>query len=325
MLFADQNVVADKLAKLSAEEVERLFKRLESLSENESETILAMELQLDQEHERTTIRRFPQFDVQLKLKDEEFINPPKAAQRNWLLRRALDEFASDLKHLDAVSRRFVAGSARPRLETVPWGAHPATYDDHNLIIAGQQVMQDWEMPLMDAMAKVVTESHGDVLELGFGMAFSATCIQKYGVKSYMAIEPNDEVVKRFNEWKEQFAGRDIRLIHGRWQDVHHQLEDETFDGVFFDTVPTAEDEYLHEVIDNVVMAEDFFPIAARVLRPGGVFTWYTNEIDTLSRSHQRLIRKYFRSYEVTVAEPLHPPEDCHYWFADSMVVVKAVK
>jgi hypothetical protein len=97
------------------------------------------------------------------------------------------------------------------------------------------------------------------------------------------------------------------------------------DGVFFDTVPTFEDEYLREVIDNVVMAEDFFPVAARVLRPGGIFTWYTNEIDTLSRRHQRLIQKYFRSFEVTVCRPLYPPEDCHYWFADSMVVVKAVK
>ncbi|HEX2270345.1 MAG TPA: amino acid adenylation domain-containing protein [Pyrinomonadaceae bacterium] len=325
VLFADQNVIADKLATLSTDEVERLFARLDALSEDESETILAMELQLDQERERTTIRRYPQFEVQLKLKDEEFIKPPKEAQRNWLLRRALDEFASDLKHLDVVSRRFVAGSARPRLETVPWGSHHAEYDEHNLFIAGQQVMQDWELPLMDAMAKVVTESHGDILEAGFGMALSATCIQKYGVRSYTIMEANDEVVKRFHEWKKQFPGRDIRLLHGRWHDTHHQVPDESMDGVFFDTVPTFEDEYLREVIDNVVMAEDFFPVAARVLRPGGIFTWYTNEIDTLSRRHQRLIQKYFRSFEVTVCRPLYPPEDCHYWFADSMVVVKAVK
>lgn len=325
VVFADQNLIADKLATLSAEQVEQLFARIEALSEDESETILAMELQLDQERERTTIRRFPQFEVQLKLKDEEFIDPPKEAQRNWLLRRALDEFTSDLKHLDVVSRRFVSGSARPRLETVPWNAHQATYDEHNLFIAGQQVMQDWELPLMDAMAKVVTESHGDILEAGFGMALSATCIQKYGVRSYTIMEANDEVVKRFHEWKKQFPGRDIRLLHGRWHDTHHQVPDESMDGVFFDTVPTFEDEYLREVIDNVVMAEDFFPVAARVLRPGGIFTWYTNEIDTLSRRHQRLIQKYFRSFEVTVCRPLYPPEDCHYWFADSMVVVKAVK
>ncbi len=325
VLFADQNVIVDRLETMNVGEVEKLFAKLEALSEDESETILAMELQLDQERERTTIRRFPQFEVQLKLKDEGFINPPKEAQRNWLLRRALDELTSDLRHLDVQSRRFVAGSARPRLETVPWGSHHAEYDEHNLFIAGQQVMQDWELPLMDAMAKVVTESHGDILEAGFGMALSATCIQKWGCRSYTILEANDEVVKRFHEWKKQFPGRDIRLIHGRWHDTHHQVPDESKDGVFFDTVPTFEDEYLREVIDNVVMAEDFFPVAARVLRPGGIFTWYTNEIDTLSRRHQRLIQKYFRSFEVTVCRPLYPPDDCHYWFADSMVVVKAVK
>lgn len=326
VLLPDENLVAEKLATLSAVEIEQLFARIEALSEDESETVLAMELQLDQEHDRTTVRRFPQFEVQLTLKDEAFINPPKEAQKNWLLRRALDEFASDLKHLDVLSKRFVSGSARPRLTApVTWDAHQASYQDHQLIIAGQQVMQDWEAPLMEAMAQVVTEAHGDVLEVGFGMAISATYIQKFGVKSYTIIEPNDEVVKRFHEWKKQFPGRDIRLVHGRWHDVQHQLGDETFDGVFFDTVPTFEDEYLREVIDNVVMAEDFFPVAARVLRPGGIFTWYTNEIDTLSRRHQRLIQKYFSSFTVTVAGPLYPPEDCHYWFADSMVVVKAVK
>jgi amino acid adenylation domain-containing protein len=49
VLFAGQDVVADKLAKLSADEVEQLFARLEALSEDESETLLARELQLDQE------------------------------------------------------------------------------------------------------------------------------------------------------------------------------------------------------------------------------------------------------------------------------------
>src|SRR6185369_3183114 len=41
VMFAEQNVVADKLATLSADEVEKLFARLEELSEGESETILA--------------------------------------------------------------------------------------------------------------------------------------------------------------------------------------------------------------------------------------------------------------------------------------------
>jgi amino acid adenylation domain-containing protein len=48
VLFADEHVIAGKFATLSADEAEQLFARLEALSEDESETILASELQLDQ-------------------------------------------------------------------------------------------------------------------------------------------------------------------------------------------------------------------------------------------------------------------------------------
>ena len=320
----DREVMAGRLLALGAERADGLFTEIEKLTEEEVETLLALDLQRSHESGRTTIRRHPQFEIALKLQDDRFINPPLEGQRSWLIRRTMDEIADDLRHLDEVSRRFVPGSARPRLATqLEWHKSKASYDQSQLIIEGQQVMQDWEAPLMEAMAKVVTESHGDVLELGFGMGISATYIQKFGVKSYTIVEYNDEVVKRFEKWKSQYPGRDIRLIHGRWHDVIDRLG--TYDGVFFDTVPTYEEEYLREVIDNVVMAEDFFPVAAKCLRKGGVFTWYTNEIDTLSRRHQRLIREYFSCYTVTVAGPLFPPADCHYWFADSMVVVKAVK
>jgi amino acid adenylation domain-containing protein len=322
--LASRGELVAALSSLGEEEAGRLFAEVEALAEQEVETNLALDLQVGGEGDQVKIRRHPQFDIILKLKDDRFITPPQEAQRNWLIRRTLDEFAADLRHLDAVSKQFVPGSARPRLAPqLEWNKSDARYDESQLIIAGQQVMQDWEAPLMKAMAEVVTESHGDILELGFGMGISASYIQEFGVRSYTVVEYNDEVVERFRQWKSRYPGRDINLIHGRWHDVTDRLG--TYDGIFFDTVPTYEDEYLREVIDNVVMAEDFFPVAARCLRPGGVFTWYTNEIDTLSRRHQRLIMKYFDSFTVSVARPLSPPEDCHYWFADSMVVVKAVK
>jgi amino acid adenylation domain-containing protein len=318
----DKRVLIEQMLSLGAENADRLYAEVERLSEAEVETILASELQISGQREQTKIRRYPEFDLAVRLKDNQFINPPRESQRNWLLRRALDEFADDLRHLDTVSRRFVPGSARPRLSN-EWSQSQANYDDTQLMIQGQQVMQDWEHPLMKAMAKVVTESHGDVLELGFGMGISATYIQEFGARSHTIVEYNERVRERFKKWRSQYPGNDIRLIPGKWHEVVDQLG--TYDGIFFDTVPTDEVEYLREVIDNIVMAEDFFPIAANCLRKGGIFTWYTNEFDTMSRRHQRLILEYFSSFTVSVAEPLFPPEDCHYWFADSMVVVKAIK
>jgi hypothetical protein len=313
-----------RLVMLGEEQAAQLFEEIESLSDKDTAAILAQEGQLNTQRSQTKIRRYKQFDVSVTLKDDNFISPPRESQRSWLLRRALNEFADDLIALDEASKRMVSGSARVHLQQ-EWSGSGVKYDDSQLIIQGQQVMQDWEAPLMRAMAEIVTESHGDILELGFGMAISATYIQEFGCKSYTVIEYNDGVVEHFKKWKEQYPGRDIRVIHSRWHDAVDKLEAESFDGIFFDTVPTNEEEYMREVIDNVVMAEDIFPAASRLLRKGGIFTWYTNEIDTFSRRHQRLALKYFSSVTVSVVKGLAPPEDCHYWWSDSMVAVKAVK
>lgn len=313
-----------RLVMLGEEQAAQLFEEIESLSDDDTAAILAQEGQLNTQRSQTKIRRYKQFDVSVTLKDDNFISPPRESQRSWLLRRALNEFADDLIALDEASKRMVSGSARVHLQQ-EWSGSGVKYDDSQLIIQGQQVMQDWEAPLMRAMAEIVTESHGDILELGFGMAISATYIQEFGCKSYTVIEYNDGVVEHFKKWKEQYPGRDIRVIHSRWHDAVDKLEAESFDGIFFDTVPTNEEEYMREVIDNVVMAEDIFPAASRLLRKGGIFTWYTNEIDTFSRRHQRLALKYFSSVTVSVVKGLAPPEDCHYWWSDSMVAVKAVK
>jgi guanidinoacetate N-methyltransferase len=155
------------------------------------------------------------------------------------------------------------------------------------------------------------------------MGISATYIQECGVQSHTIIECNDDVVRAFEKWKDRRPARDIRLIYGKWQDVVDRLG--RYDGILFDTYPLDEDEFIAHVINSITFAEHFFPVAAQCLKEGGVFTYYTNEIDSFSRRHQRLLFKYFSSFTLSVVKPLSPPEDCNYWWADSMVVVKAIK
>jgi amino acid adenylation domain-containing protein len=304
------------LLKLGQEKANRLISDIENMKDDE------VELMLSQQKNKILHRQLPEFEVSLQIKDSEFINPKNANQRNWLLQRSLDEVTDDLIYLDQISKRFVAGSQRIEMEK-RWSQSQATYDDSQLIIQGQQVMQDWERPLMREMAKIVTETHGNVLEVGFGMAISATYIQEFGANSYTVIECNDEVIKNFHNWKKQYPDKDIRLIYGKWQDVTNQLG--KYDGVFFDTYPTSEAEFYESVINSITFAETFFPVAANCLNPGGIFTYYTNEIDSFSRRHQRLVLKYFSSFTISVVKPLFPPEDCNYWWADSMVAIKAIK
>ncbi|HEX5884730.1 MAG TPA: AMP-binding protein, partial [Pyrinomonadaceae bacterium] len=310
------------LLDLPDELAEQALVQVEGLSEEEAESMVVQEAASRLEQRTRKVRRLRDFDVELSLHNDHFIKPPTESQRDWLLRRALDEFVADLNSLDLLASRMVPGSGRPPIRG-PWDKSDAQYAPSELIVQGQQVMQDWERPLMKAMATVVTETHGDVLEFGFGMGISASYIQEMGVRSHTIVELNDKVVEHFEQWRSQFPDRDIRLIHADWHDAVEQLG--KYDGVFFDTVPDSEERYAKEVVDSIVMAEEVFPLAASCLRPGGIFTWYTNEIDSFSRRHQRLVFKYFSSLSLNVVRSLLPPEDCHYWWADSMVVAKAIK
>ena len=259
------------------------------------------------------LRRLPDFEVSLEIKNDEFIRPPREAQRNWLLNRALGEFTDDLTHLDFVAKSFVAGSDQVR------------FDDRSQVsLTDQEIMEDWQVPVMEAMAELVAESHGDVLEVGFGRGVSSAYIQNAGVRSHTIVECNDSIVERFHDWKKQYPAADIRLVHGRWQDVADQLK--TYDGIFFHTYPLNEQEYVDYVVKSKTFAEHFFSTAANHLRKGGVFTYLTGEVDSLSRGQQRLIFEYFESLTLRKVGPLAVPSDSRdtLW-GDSMVVIKAIK
>lgn len=258
------------------------------------------------------LKRTREFDLTLEVKDDSFIRPPTESQRNWLLNRFLREAASDLRAIHAIAARFVPGGERH----VPLDMRTAALDDH-------QIMEDWQVPLMREMARIAGRSGGDVLEVGFGRGVSATMIQDEGVRSHTVIECNDSIVERFEDWRREFPDRDIRMAHGLWQDVIGDLG--RFDSIFFHTYALDEDESIDRLTHSVTFADHFFPVAAEHLVEGGVFTYLTNEIDSLSRSHQRLLFDHFSSFRLHIV-PLQVPEDVHdAWWADSMAVIEVVK
>jgi hypothetical protein len=269
------------------------------------------------------IRKLPELDLYLRLNDEDFIRPPREHQRTWILERALDELTDDLRHLDTLASRFVPGSVRAAIEQ-DWARSRARYSATELVIADQQVMQDWERPLMRAMAEIVGGPGRKVLEIGFGMGLAAGYLQETGIRSHIIVECNDDVAAAFEQWRNHYPDRDIRLVKARWQDVLSELGTD-YDGILFDTYPVSEDEFVDSIVNRIAFAEDFIAPAASMLKGGGVLSYYTNEIDSFSRGHQRLVLRHFRAVELSVVRKLAPPDDCNYWWADSMVAVKATK
>lgn len=258
------------------------------------------------------IKRTENFEIVLEIKTEDFIRPPRDAQRNALLNNALNEFSDNLQAVDKLAVRFVPGKLQIALD-----------DRTQKVLSDEEIMEEWQIPLMRAMAEVVTETHGDILEIGFGYGVSATFIQEQSVSSHTLIECNDSVVEKFYQWKEFFKESKIKLVHGLWQDTINDLD--LFDGIFFHTYPLNEEEYMKYVHGRATFAEHFFETAAKHLRPGGVFTYFSNEIDSLGRGHQRALFKHFSSVSLKLID-LELPDDINdTWWADSMVIVKAVK
>jgi guanidinoacetate N-methyltransferase len=258
------------------------------------------------------IRRTPDFELTLDVKNEEFIAPPRPAQRNTLLNKAVSEFADDLNQLHRLAARFIPGKDTQHV-----------LERSQTELTDDEIMEDWQVPLMKAMAEVATASHGDLLEVGFGRGISSSLIQEMGVRSHTIVECNRSVIQRFSDWRQAYPSREIHLLEGRWQDVTDQFTE--YDSVFFHTYPLDEEDYLQNVVNSSTFAEHFFPTAARCLRPGGVFTYMTNEIDSLSRGHQRALLRHFQSFEVRLQPLQLPPDVRDTWWADSMVVVRAVK
>ena len=258
------------------------------------------------------IRRHAKFEVTVTVKDDGFIRPPRDGQRQWLLNQAVEEFSDNLIQLDMLAKRFVPGSEAHRFEDRTQGE-----------LSDDDIMEDWQRPMMQAMADIAAGQHGDVLEIGFGRGVSADFIQAHGVNSHTIIECNDSVVERFHRWREQYPDQDIHLVHARWQDALQQLS--RYDGIFFHTYPLNEAEYIEQALNSATFAEHFFETAAMLLRDGGVFTYLTNEIDSLSRRHQRALLRHFSAIALHVVPLSIPPDVRDTWWSDSMVAVEVTK
>lgn len=259
------------------------------------------------------IHRSKDFRITLEINDDSFLRPPRDAQRNWMMNRGIREFADELLHLHSVAPGFVAGTDGATMEDRTQGH-----------LTDDEIMEDWQMPVMQAMAEIASETSGDVLEIGFGRGIAAGMIQELGVRSHTIVECNDSVLARFSEWRKQFPSADFRLLKGRWQE---RLDDMTqYDAVFFHTYPLNEQDFVEQVVQSVTFASHFFPTAAALLRPRGVFTYLTNEFDSLGRGHQRALFEHFSEFTLRRVCDLDVPQDTRdAMWADSMVVVRAVK
>jgi len=197
-----------------------------------------------------------------------------------------------------------------------WKTAPALLENGKLTILGHPVMEDWEAPYMEMLAGIATRNGGVILEVGFGLGLSATRVQSYPIEKHVIIEGNGDMFKRLQD----FAGRaphPVEPLFGLWQEVAPTLPAEFFDGILFDTYPLSADELRNQLF--------FFEHAYRILKKGGIFTYYSEEAVDYSPGHLELLHQAGFSNINRQVCPVNPPDDCKYWKEKSFLAPIVIK
>ena len=172
----------------------------------------------------------------------------------------------------------------------------------------EQVMMEWEKPYMEACIDALKPT-GDVLEIGFGCAYSANKIQEYNPKSHTIIECDLEVLKRLHLWADDKPN--VIIVEGRWQDTLHTLG--LFDEIFMDDFPldlkNDESNFLNIHIKNSFRLYIFIDMCLRNhTRVGSKISAYLNGGGMLNNT-KRI--KECATIETTFID-VEIPQECRY-------------
>ena len=215
-----------------------------------------------------------------------------------------------------------------------WQNKPSEITEDIVYIDGHPVMESWEKPYQDAIVKVACSKGGRILEVGFGLALSASAIQTHDIEEHVIIEANKQVFEKLVVWAEKQPHKVIPKF-GLWQDVVSTLPDSEFDGIYYDTYPNNEEsQHIHQF--------DFIKHAPRILKPGGVLTYcnltslgvlrprYTNKDDKAAWEElfaetqlPHLLKCGFKMEDIKpiqVFGPLKPPSSCDYYQHETLLI-----
>lgn len=222
----------------------------------------------------------------------------------------IPDWEKEYKESDKVDIKF---------EKKDWIKAKADFSDKDLKIFGCAVMEDWETPYMKDLADVACRNGGIILEFGYGMGISAEFIQQHNIKKHIIFEANHEVADKAREFGKK-AKHTVEVLEGFWEDNIEKIPDDFVDGILFDTYPLSDKE-LYQNHFNV------FPFAYKKLKKGGVFTYYSDEVENFGEVHLRKLQEvgFNKGNIKSHVCKIKPPKNCEYWKANTILSPIVIK
>ena len=130
-----------------------------------------------------------------------------------------------------------------------------------------QVMMEWEKPYMKKLVENL-KPKGNVLEIGFGLGYSSSEIQKYNIKSHTIIEP--AVIEDLKSWSKKQKHK-VNIVKGYWQKELKNLG--KFDSIFFDDAHND----VYKDVNNVRIYKFIYELLNNHVNKNARLTWFCAE------------------------------------------------
>ena len=194
----------------------------------------------------------------------------------------------------------------------PYIQQSLTYTDDGRLMdeKGQAVMMEWERPIMEKSAEIITRKGGRVLNVGFGMGIIDTAIENHQITEHWIIEPHlDVFTKIMNDgWH---LKSHVKILHGDWQWFMKYLP--KFDGIYIDTW----DEEIYDFLRNT----------PNMLKEDGILSFFNNPRGDeqglhMTKEHYDILSPISNiNYETIELEHVDGPEKqtangAFYWHTD---------
>jgi guanidinoacetate N-methyltransferase len=203
-----------------------------------------------------------------------------------------------------------------------WISATPIYDSQGLWIGGQSIVENWEEPIQEVLAKSVFYSLEDkILEIGYGLGFASQTVAKHNPLYHTVIEAHPSIAKKA---KTELPATTL-IIEAFWQEAIKQFEDNIFDGLIFDAYTLSDVHFDGTLESNFNYAKPILHAAKRILRIGGKLSFldFSCQIDTI-KEFQEIVTTNYSKYEIIKVE-IKIPESCTYasgTYANVIVITK---